>query len=186
MDIVEFFQQSAGKWSSMRNHHHLAFNQQEGGKSTIEIELLEPTNAAVIQLCERYQVDPALAACGARITWDGSTEWDEKKVMGTTVIVPVVDPSNPQVGQLLHQGYGEKAVAGRYCIDEKDELTLITESETMYSKERIWFESPNVRLRHRLLKRFDGFNVASFCSEVRMGVVKAETQTADAAANSGA
>ncbi len=187
MDIVEFFQQSAGKWSSMRTSHHLAFKQQEGGKSTIEIELLEKSDPAVIQLCQMYEVDPATAACGARVTWDGTMEWDEEKHAGSTVLVPIADPENPMQGKLLREmGYAEKApVAGRYEIAENNELTLTTEYDTMYSKERLWFESPNVRLRHSILKRFGGFSMASFCSEVRMGGAKPDSQTADTAATNG-
>ncbi|MGG6266647.1 phycobiliprotein lyase [Leptolyngbya sp. AN03gr2] len=183
MDIVEFFEQSAGKWSSMRTSHHLAFKQQEGGKSTIQIELLEKTDPAVIQLCQMYEVDPETALCGARVTWDGTMEWDEEKHSGSTVLVPIADPENPQQGKLLREmGYAEKApVAGRYEMAENNELTLITEYDTMYSKERLWFESPNVRLRHSILKRFGGFSMASFCSEVRMGGAKPDPQAADTA-----
>lgn len=181
MDIVEFFGLSAGRWSSMRTSHHLAFKQQEGGRSDIQIELLEKTHPEVISLCEMYSVDPALALCGARVTWDGTMEWDEEKHAGSTVLVPVADPENPQEGKLLRDmGYAEKApVAGRYIMDD-DELTLITEYESMYSKERLWFESPNVRLRHSILKRFGGFSMASFCSEIRLGVTaKPEAEKAE-------
>lgn len=183
MDIVEFFEQSAGKWSSMRTSHHLAFKQQEGGKSTIEIELLDKTDPAVLALCQMYEVDPATALCGARVTWDGTMEWDEEKHSGSTVLVPIADPENPMQGKLLREmGYAEKApVAGRYEMASNNELTLVTEYDTMYSKERLWFESPNVRLRHSILKRFGGFSMASFCSEVRMGGAKPDPQTADAA-----
>jgi hypothetical protein len=185
MDIVEFFEQSVGKWSSMRTSHHLAFKQQEGGKSTIEIALIDKSDDAVIQLCELYKMDSALALCGARVTWDGTMEWDEEKHEGSTVLVPIADPSNAHAGQLLRDmGYAEKApVAGRYIMAD-NELTLITEYETMYSKERLWFESPNVRLRHSIMKRFGGFSMASFCSEVRMGVTKPQEKATDAAANS--
>lgn len=185
MNIVEFFEQSSGKWSSLRTSHHLAFKQQEGGKSNIEIEMLDKTDPAVIQLCELYEVDPTLALCGARVTWDGTMEWDEEKHSGSTVLVPIADTQAPNEGQLLREmGYAEKApVAGRYIMGSNDELTLITEYETMYSKERLWFESPNVRLRHSILKRFGGFSMASFCSEVRMGGAKPEAQAADAASS---
>lgn len=184
MDIVEFFQQSAGKWSSMRTSHHLAFKQQEGGKSTLEIELLDASNPDVIKLCEMYQIDPSTALCGARVTWDGTMEWDQEKHAGSTVLVPIADGDDISEGKLLREmGYAEKApVAGRYMMGE-NELTLITEYDTMYSKERLWFESPNVRLRHSILKRFGGFSMASFCSEVRMGGVKPEAQASEAAAN---
>jgi len=181
MDIVQFFQQSVGKWSSIRTSHHLAFKQQEGGKSNIQIEMLDKTDPDVIKLCEQHQVDPTLALCGARVTWDGTMEWDEEKHAGSTVLVPVADPENPNEGQLLREmGYAEKApVTGRYEIGSDDALTLINEYETMYSKERLWFESPNVRLRHSIMKRFGGFSMASFCSEVRMGVGQTTAQVSE-------
>lgn len=174
MDIVEFFEQSAGRWFSQRTSHHLAFKQSESGKSNIQIEMLPTDNPDVIKLCEQYEVDPALALCGARVTWNGEMEWDEEKHEGTTVLVPVADPNDPKSGKLLRElGYAEKTpVAGRYAIAEDGSLVLTTEYETMYSEERLWFASPNLRLRTSILKRFGGFSMASFCSEIRMGVTK--------------
>jgi hypothetical protein len=174
MDIVEFFELSSGKWFSQRTSHHLAFKQTEGGKSDIQIEQLDKADPAVIQLCEQYEVDRALALCGARVTWNGTMEWDEEKHAGSTVLVPIADPEKPNEGKLLREmGYAEKAsVAGRYSIGNDEALTLITEYETMYTEERLWFASPNLRLRTSILKRFGGFSMASFCSEIRMGVAK--------------
>jgi hypothetical protein len=176
MDITEFFQQSSGKWFSQRTSHHLAFKQSESGKSDIVIEMMAKDDPAVVQLCQQYEVDPSLALCGARVTWNGTMEWDEEKHTGSTVLVPIADPEKPNEGKLLRdQGYAEKAsVAGRYVMGDDQALTLITEYETMYSEERLWFASPNLRLR------FGGFSMASFCSEIRMGV----TQVADTQASS--
>jgi hypothetical protein len=187
MDIVEFFQQSAGKWFSQRTSHHLAFKQSEGGKSDLQIEMLPKDDPEVIKLCQQYEIDPALALCGARVTWDGTMEWDEEKHAGSTVLVPIADPDKANEGKLLREtGYAEKApVAGRYVMGADDALTLITDYETMYSEERLWFASPNLRLRTSILKRFGGFSMASFCSEIRMGGAKPpETAKADATANS--
>jgi hypothetical protein len=180
MDIVEFFELSTGKWFSQRTSHHLAFKQSEGGKSELQIELLDKTDAAVIQLCELYSMDPALALCGARVTWDGTMEWDQEKHAGSTVLVPIADPDKAAAGKMLREmGYAEKApVAGRYVMGGDDALTLITEYETMYSEERLWFASPNLRLRTSILKRFGGFSMASFCSEIRMGGAKPNPEAA--------
>ncbi|MBD3881562.1 phycobiliprotein lyase [Phormidium tenue FACHB-886] len=170
MDITEFFQQSAGKWFSQRTSHHLAFKQAESGKSNIVIEMLPKDDPEVIKLCQQYEIDPALALCGTRVTWDGTMEWDKEQHSGSSVLVPVADPEKPNEGKLLRDmGYAEKAsVAGRYVMSD-EALTLITEYETMYSEERFWFASPNLRLRTSVLKRFGGFSMATFCSEIRMG-----------------
>ncbi|NES93899.1 MAG: phycobiliprotein lyase [Desertifilum sp. SIO1I2] len=172
MDITEFFQQSSGKWFSQRTAHHLAFKQTESGQSNIEIAMLEANDPAIAKLCEQYQIDPALALCGARVTWNGTMDWDEEKHSGSTVLVPVADPDQPNEGKLLREvGYAEKVpVAGRYVMGDDGALTLITDYETMYSEERLWFASPNLRLRTSILKRFGGFSMASLCSEIRMGV----------------
>lgn len=186
MDIVEFFDLSAGKWFSQRTSHHLAFKQSEAGKSELQIDMLAKDDPAVIQLCEQYSFNPAEALCGARVTWTGTMEWDKEKHEGSTVLVPVADPNNPMEGKLLRElGYAEKApVAGRYVMGSDEALTLITEYETMYSEERLWFASPNLRLRTSILKRFGGFSLASFCSEIRTGNLKPMPSTDAATANS--
>ena len=181
MDIVEFFQQSTGKWSSLRTSHNLAVKQQEGGRSDIVIEMLDQSDPEVTKLCELYKVDPTSALCGVRITWNGTMEWDQAKHSGSTVLVPL-SAATPNEGQLLRNiGYAEKSpVSGRYLMNG-EELTLTTESESMSSKERFWFESPNVRLRHTVLKRSGGFSMTSFCSEIRMGVANPPEKAADQA-----
>jgi hypothetical protein len=186
MDIQEFFEQSAGKWFSHRTSHHLAFKQSESGKSDITIETLPNDHPEVIKLCEQYEVDPTQANCGARVSWNGTMEWDEEKHVGSTVLVSVPDPENSQEGKLLREvGYAEKVpVAGRYIMGEDGALTLITEYETMSSEERLWFASPNLRMRVSVLKRFGGFSMASFTSEIRMGgatsAASQETETSSA------
>lgn len=182
MNITEFFQQSSGKWFSQRTSHHLAFKQTEGGKSELKIEMLDKDDPEVIQLCEQHEIDPVLALCGARVTWDGTMEWDEEKHSGSTVLVPIADSGTPNQGKLLREmGYAEKApVAGRYVMGSDDALVLITEYESMYSEERLWFASPNLRLRTSILKRFGGFSMASFCSEIRMGGTQPSTEVQEA------
>ncbi|MFP4120068.1 phycobiliprotein lyase [Coleofasciculus sp.] len=184
MDIKEFFEQSAGRWFSQRTSHHLAFKQAENGKSDITIEMIAADAPEVVQLCQQYEVDPDAAICGARVTWDGTMDWDEEKHQGSTVLVPVADPDKPNEGKLLREmGYAEKApVAGRYIMGDDQALTLITDYETMYSEERLWFASPNLRLRTSILKRFGGFSMASMSSEIRMGVTKPPQESQDAAA----
>jgi CpeS-like protein len=183
MDIKEFFQLSAGKWFSQRTSHHLAFKQAESGKSDIRIEILSADDPAAIKLCQQYEIDTALVWGGVRVTWDGTMDWDKVKNVGSSVLVPIPDPDRPEGGKLLRDiGYaGKSAIAGRYILGKDDALTLISEDETMYSEERLWFASPNLRLRTSILKRFDGFSKASFCSEIRMGIAQPQAQAADAA-----
>ncbi|MBW4471976.1 MAG: phycobiliprotein lyase [Stenomitos rutilans HA7619-LM2] len=173
MDIVEFFQLSSGKWFLQRTSHHSAFKQTNDGQSELQIELLPKTDLDVIKLCEQHETDPELALCGARVIWDGAMERDKKKHTGSTVLVLIADSDKPNEGKLLREmGYAEKAPgAGRYVMGSDNALTLITEDATMYSEERLWFASPNLRLRTSILKQFGGLSMTSFCSEIRKGVV---------------
>lgn len=183
MNIVEFFQQSSGKWFSQRTSHHLTFNQSKGGQSDIVIEMLSSDDPAIVQLCQQCGIEPALALCGIRVNWNGTIESEAGKQEGSTVLVPIANPDNPNEGKLLRaENAANATTVGRYVMGNDDALTLITEQEALYSEERLWFASPNLRLRTTLLKRSDDFSVASFCSEIRMGGVKpAQVSTGSAA-----
>lgn len=174
MNIVEFFELSSGKWFSQRTSHHPDFKQLQVGKSDLVIEMIDKANSEVVKLCKQHNIDPALALCGTRITWNSTIEQDGKKYAGATMLIPIADSENPNEGKLLHeQSSAEKTpVAGRYVIGSDESLTLIIEDGTLYSEERLWFASPNLRLRTSVLKKSGGFNMASFCSEIRMGVSK--------------
>lgn len=174
MDITEFFQQSAGKWFSQRTSHNLMLNKSDSGKSDVHIEVLNQDNPAVIQLCGQCQVDPTLALFGVRITWDGAMEVGKGKQAGSTLLVPIPSPDKPGQGKLLReQGHPtHRCDIGRYVMGNDESLTLITEQDALYAEDRLWFASPNLRLRTSVLKQSDGFSMASFCSEIRMGVTK--------------
>jgi len=173
MNITEFFQQSAGKWVSQRTSHHPAFKQPEGGKSDFYIEALSSDDPAVVQLCQEHGVDAALAVGGVRTRWDGVMEQNKGKRVGTALLVAIADSADStgaNQGKLLRpKTEAGQTVVGRYVIGADDALTLIAESETLYAEERLWFASPNLRLRTSTIKQAGGFSTASFCSEIRMG-----------------
>ncbi|MHC5612001.1 MAG: phycobiliprotein lyase [Nostoc sp.] len=171
MNIEEFFELSAGKWFSHRTSQHLAFNQSESSKSDIIIETLTVDDPEVIKLCQQYKINLSSASCAAKITWNGTMEKGQVKHSGSTVLVSVPDTDNPAQGKLLREivDADKTPVAGRYKIDSDGALILTTEDETMSSEERLWFASPNLRMRANVLKSFGGFSIASFTSEIRMG-----------------
>lgn len=169
---MDFFRLSAGQWQSQRTTHHLPFRRAELGGSTITVEALEADHPSVVEICQLHDVDPGLAVGGAFVKWQGSMAWDreDEDHTGTTVFALVPDPENPKEGNLLRErGYAEIVpVIGRYQVDDEEGLVLTTEYETMSSIERFWFPQPNLRLRTSVVKRFGGFNTASFCAESRM------------------
>ena len=71
MDISEFVRLSLGRWRSQRSAHHLAFRHFEEVTSTIDIEPLSNTDAAVIDLCKLHQIEPELACDPFRMSWGG-------------------------------------------------------------------------------------------------------------------
>ena len=172
MDAMEFFQRSAGRWRSQRTTHHLPFRRSETGDSDILVKSLPADHPKVIEICELHEIDSALAIGGAYVTWEGSMAWDREgeNHTGNTVFALVPDADNPKQGRLLRErGYAEVTpVVGRYETSDDDSLTLVTEYETMSSIERFWFVSPDLRFRSSTVKRFGGFNTASFCAESRI------------------
>ena len=172
MDGMEFFQRSAGQWTSQRTTHHLAFRRAESGDSDIFVEALKADHPKIVEICEMHNYDPNLAIGGAFVSWDGSMAWDKEDEThaGNTVFALIPDTDNPKSGVLLRErGYAEIVpIAGRYHIDELDGLVLATEYDTMLTLERFWFANPNLRLRTSTVQRFGGFNTATFCTESRM------------------
>lgn len=173
MDIVEFFELCNGKWFSQRTSYHLASKQSEGGKADLLIELLDKASPEVVRLCEQYAIDPAIALCGARITGTSTPDFGKPK-SSSTLLVPIADGEQPNTGKLLREAgsLANSALTGRYVMGTDDALTLIAESDTLYSEERLWFASPNLRFRTSLLRQGEDFSMASFFSEIRMGVTK--------------
>lgn len=173
MDVVKFFQQSAGTWRSQRTTHHLAFRQSELGDSQIVVESLAADHPAIIEVCQLHQVEPSLSVGGSRVQWQGTMAWDnegDENHQGNTVFAIVPDAADPRQGRLLRErGYAEVTpVVGRYHLDDEGGLVLTTEYETMSSIERFWFATPDLRLRTSTVKRFGGFSTASFCTETRI------------------
>ena len=182
-DAKEFFQHSAGRWRSQRTTHHLPFRRSESGGSDINVEFLDAEDEKIVAICEMHDVAPQTAIGGAFVSWDGSMAWDKENEdhKGTTVFALIPDPENPRKGKLLRErGYAEIVpVAGEYEMDDEDGLILVTEYETMSIIERFWFVNPNLRLRSSTVKRFGGFNTATFCAESRVVEAEATIATED-------
>ena len=172
MNIDEFVERSLGTWRSQRSAHHLAFHHFEEVTSKIDILPLENGDEKVIALCKANQVDPHLASSPFYMTWEGQSDWDEDEVLaGSTVLVPIPDTDNPTQGKLLRElGYAETVPAiGHYQLIEDGSFILKTSYERATAEEKIWFATPNLRLRVSLIKTGDGKGVttASFSSEIR-------------------
>ena len=171
MEITEFFELSIGRWRSQRSGHHLAFAHFEQVLSTIDIEPLSTDEPAVLAICQLYNTDPGSITHPFRMSWKGESDWDDKPISGSTVLVPIPDIENPSKGKLLRdQGYAETIPAeSKYHLSEDGIFTLVTAYELAAAEERIWFATPNLRFRVATINTSDGKGVttASFSSEIR-------------------
>lgn len=172
MDIHEFVERSFGRWQSQRSAHHLAFRHFEEVTSTIDIIPLSTDDEEVLNLCKSYSIDPVLATHPFRMTWEGESDWNESESFtGTTILVPIPDQNNSNIGRLLRDlGYAETIPSiGTYKIDSDGTFILSTKYDRASAEEKIWFVTPNFRVRVSMIKTSEGNGVvtASFSSEIR-------------------
>ncbi len=174
MDVQEFFELSAGNWFSQKTSHHLTLKQSEQGKSDLSIEILPNDDPQMRQLCQQAGVDPSLTWGGAKYTWKGTTHWDTQQQspanqQGSSVVVTIPDKPVGNTGRLFQATNlaSSSPVIAQYTLGDDDALTLTIDHNGTHSEERIWFESPNVRVRTTIVTRPNGDNIATFYSEIR-------------------
>lgn len=172
MDIVEFFELSAGKWFSQRTVHNLTSGELQTGKSDLVMDVLSPDDVTVLEMCDRHGVDQALVGKGLHLTWEGTIESNPDQKRGEVILVSVIDGTQPLEGKILQQRRDSQtsSLTGRYLMGKDDILTLWIESDGFKAEERLWYLIPNLRLRTSIVNYDNGVILASFCSEIRMGL----------------
>lgn len=166
-DVMDFFRASAGRWFSQRNSHHPAGRRFEGGRSELEITPLAPEDGRVAEICRLYRFEAAGVAGAVLVEWKGTIDRDSKTHTGRTILVVVPDAQDPAQGSILQDKPATEPLPARYRVGDDDVLTLSTTSNQGESEERLWFASPNLRLRTAIVRYPDGTRVTTFCSEVR-------------------
>lgn len=170
MEIVNFFEKLAGRWFSQRTTHALSTQQSKAGKSDLEVEFLAAGADEVKQLCSEQQADSPL--CGLRIQQSSTIDGDTKPKVATTLLVPLTPQEKEGIysGTILKGG----AQAKSYYTLEAEVLTIVSDGPEAHSEERMWFINENLRMRTSMTELKEGANsglrIASFCSEIRMGV----------------
>ncbi len=167
MDIVAFFQQSAGRWSSIKSNHHVDTTQQQSGRSTIEMTLIESNDPAVLALCQSQGQDPSTVISAARLNWEGTMEGTPKQETNQGLIVAIGQPTQGQLWRTIGK-LSPTISGGQYSFGDGGELLLTVQAPDWVTTERVWYESENVRLRHSKIQYPDGKDVVSFCSEIRL------------------
>jgi hypothetical protein len=187
MDISKFFQQSAGKWFSHRTNHYLDSKQSQSGRSNLTVEVLEPDHATVAGICQRYGAALDQVLCGLQITWDGTLDKEPRKQVGSMVLVIIPDAQQPNTGILLRQIASSQTppVPTQFILGEDQVLTLTDQQDGVHSEERLWFASPNLRMRTQLAQYPDGRTLAAFTTEIRMGGAPVPASSAGTTAQAG-
>ncbi|MGB3297283.1 MAG: phycobiliprotein lyase [Phormidesmis sp.] len=177
MEIVNFFEKLAGRWFSQRTTHALSTQQSKAGKSDLEVEFLAPETDAVQQLYQQQKSAPlnqplSKPLCGLRIQQSSTIEGDSRPKVATTLLVPLTAQADDSAekavyrGRLLRSGATEQST---YTLDQ-EVLTIVSDGKEAQVEERIWFINDNLRMRTVNTALASGLRIASFCSEIRMGV----------------
>mmetsp|Transcript_1693 Transcript_1693/g.2896 ORF Transcript_1693/g.2896 Transcript_1693/m.2896 type:complete len:274 (+) Transcript_1693:2-823(+) len=182
MTVDELFTRSVGTWKSQRSSHNLLWQHVEQGESEIIVESLEHDDATVADICAMYNVEPRprkvengdeyphICQC-CRMSWEGSSDWEKDEVLsGSTIMVVIKD--GPYHGRLLRSvGYAESIPAiGSWVMRPDDGMFVLeTSYDRAAAEERIWFVTPNMRMRVALIKTQSGIGVinASLSTEIR-------------------
>lgn len=173
MDIVSFVETLTGKWFSQRTTHYLASQRSKAGQSNLLIEFLPATDASLVQVCKAQGQDPAHIACGLKVDQDSRLDGDTSNTQRTTVMV-MLQPAADGKGMLLQASPKEPVAQGEYGL-ENEVLTLTTQTPDGTVQERLWFANPNLRMRTSVFKVDDTEQMASFCSEIRLGEAPAKS-----------
>ena len=172
MDIQEFFQLCGGKWVSQRTTHYLLEQKNQSDRSDLWVDFVDAADADVAELTQQFSISPDQAYGGLKIRWSEVAEAYQsrfkKQNAGSALVVPIAEPDRPRAGQLLRQ-VGTDSSAGTYSFGSDEALTIMLNQDGLRTAERIWFASPNLRLRSSITQRDETIHITSFCSEIRMG-----------------
>lgn len=170
MTVDEFFAASCGDWRSQRSSHNLAWTQFEAITSDITITAKPIDDPEVVELYTSNDVDPADVVTSIEMSWEGESDWDDEEEVKGCVLMSVIKDT-PNTGRLLRsQGYAEEIPAvGKWVMCDDGAFVVTTPYEAASAEERIWFATPDLRLRVSNIRTQSGKGVvtASFSSEIR-------------------
>jgi phycoerythrin-associated linker protein len=170
MTVEQFFLKSLGEWRSQRSSHNLAWTQFEAITSDITIAEMPVTDPAVKELCDLNNVDPGDVVTSIEMSWVGESDWDDDQEVKGCVLMSVVKDTETTGRLLRSKGYAEEIPAvGNWVMTSDGAFVLNTLYEAAAAEERIWFATPDLRLRVSNIRTSSGRGVvtASFSSEIR-------------------
>jgi hypothetical protein len=167
MEIKEFLGLCIDKWLALRTTYQLFDNQIDNSKSDLIIENVGLDSPELVKICQKHRIKLNSTLSGLKTSWDTSQDYGKPKQTGSTIVVWIPDPENSQTGKILQQGKSLDSLLGYYSLGQDQALTLTLEGDNLFLEERIWFASPNLRLRTSLMKQANGFTQTAFYSEIR-------------------
>lgn len=169
MDIQAFIQQSCGRWFTQRTCHQIGNLSSDAQSAQLCMEKLSLEDKAVLDLCEAANTEPTLVQCAAKISWQGQGFQVQPQETGELLLVAISNA--PNQGEMLQQVGSAPFMRLNFHIDGDQRLILTGTQDQLHLEERVWFASPNLRLRISLLKQANQLYQATWYSEVRMGVL---------------
>lgn len=169
MEFQAFLESCVGTWFSQRTSYNFNNQNAESKKSEILMASVGADDPSLHAIYQAYSVTPSSPLSGIKMNWEASGDWGAPKQKGSAVWLFVPSAESSGTGRLFRQLVTPQSVllTGRYLLGANESLTLILESDSLYSEERIWFASNNLRLRTSLIKNGDRFSHSAFYSEIR-------------------
>ncbi len=171
MDLNEFIDTFTGKWFSQRTTHDLQQKTSFLAKSDLWVDAVDSADSAIKTLCDRYGIAPDQVAIALKLRWEATIAASPKKEMGTGAIA-LLKSADPTQGQVLSDTTSSGTTQpspGTYVFGDDEALTFTLPLPSGNITERMWFASPNLRMRTSTVVENGEPTVASFCSEIRMG-----------------
>ena len=173
MQIEQFFSKSVGEWNSMRSGHSLAFQEFEDIRSKIKIIPAKINDPRVIKLVKDNSITTNAENKAFLISWEAKSEWvDENKkenLSGESILVPL--EISEKEGKIIRSvGYTEAIqVISLYKFLDDGTLIINSTYNQIFTEERIWFVSNNLRSRSSVTRAIDSLAIlqTSYASEIR-------------------
>lgn len=169
MTMMDFFRKSEGIWFTQRTVHHFDTIADQSGESKLYVQVVEPDDPRIKQVCEPQGIDPTIAAGGASFMWQEHQDTQAPNPDQAAVLIDVPDDETGRSGKLLrNQGYIEKIpVVSRYWFGKDGILTIDTDYDQNQGQERCWFITDDFRVRVSTVRMIGGVYLMTYCSERR-------------------
>ncbi len=165
MELHAYLASWEGKWFSQRTHFNFQDNQAENHKSELTIDLIDLDNPLWGTMIADHKITSDPESFAIKLSWDTSVDWGKPQHKGT-ILYAFIPPQHPNQGQLIRLANGS-LLMGHYNLAIDESLTFVLGDQNTRIEERLWFASPNLRLRTSLIQLEQQMSYSAFYSEIR-------------------